>query len=88
MGGIVKPEEVKFPFWTCLYSLGDNYLQFDYFHEVLQARILAVFLTIERTQLIITQELGSTGRRGYSDGKLPPPVHSTLFLFFFFAFQD
>ena len=45
MGGIVKPEEASFSFvYSC--SNGDNYLQFDYFHEVLPGRCFEYSLTI------------------------------------------
>ena len=46
MGGIVKPEEASSISFVCTYAHCDNYLQFDYFYEVLLERCLEYGLTI------------------------------------------
>lgn len=38
MGGIVKPEEASSFSFVFFYAHCDNYLQFDYFYEVLPER--------------------------------------------------
>jgi alkylation response protein AidB-like acyl-CoA dehydrogenase len=71
MGGLVKPEEVSRVPWILAQLHADFFCQFDYFHEVQEnvSQVLALCLTPHYFQLIITQELGRCGQRGYGDGQ-------------------